>query len=78
MDRKEHYPQAKKGSDEMQIPRQIQDAVNNAIHASDIDGNQYPISLAWEAVKAALLEKEKMDRLILDNTIAELEAILGE
>ena len=43
------------------IPRHIQDAVNNAIHTSRIDGREQPVSLAWVAVRAALAAIEAKD-----------------
>lgn len=39
---------------EFRIPRHVEDAMNNAIHTSSINGNERPISLCYVAVKAAL------------------------
>lgn len=43
-----------KQSDDSDLPRHIQDAVNSAIHSSPIDGQRQPISLCYVAVRAAL------------------------
>jgi hypothetical protein len=36
------------------IPRHVWDAVNNAIHTSEINGAERPISLCYVAVRAAI------------------------
>lgn len=36
------------------IPRHVWDAVNNAIHTSEINGGERPISLCHVAVRAAI------------------------
>ena len=44
-----------------EIPRHVSDAWLNAVHCSDINGNQLPITLCYVAVKAALRAQAQYD-----------------
>jgi len=59
----------------MQIPRELEEAMLNAIHTSNINGNQRPISLCYVAVRAVLEAQQgkyqpRVDTFLLQERVA--------